>query len=163
MGIAVVIWKETCSRFQQNLAVWAYSNIKKDARLSMPQFIQDNNVLGHLIPEIQHTTTKSSIPSHCVCGKTFTLEHVLTCPKGGFINLRHNELQDFTAKLLNECHTNVKIKPVLIPLSGETFTHATAVTTNKARVDIAATGIWVKGKMALFDVFWFLTKLPKST
>ena len=28
--------EKTCSRFQQNLAVWAYSNIKKDARLSMP-------------------------------------------------------------------------------------------------------------------------------
>ena len=54
--------------------------------------------------------------------------------------------------MLNECHTNVKIEPVLTPLSGETFPHATTITTNEARVDIAARGVWVKGQMALFDV-----------
>ena len=81
-----------------------------------------------------------NLPSHCVCGKTFS------------IGLRYNELRDLTAKLLDECHKNVKIEPVLTPLSGETFPHASTVTTNEARVDVAARGVWVKGQMALFDV-----------
>ena len=41
-----------------------------------------------------------NLPSHCVCGKTFSIDHALSCPKGGFISLRHNELRDFTAKVL---------------------------------------------------------------
>ena len=41
-----------------------------------------------------------NLPSHCVCGKTFSIDHALSCPKGGFISLRHNELRDFTAKYL---------------------------------------------------------------
>ena len=53
---------------------------------------------------------------------------------------------------LMKCHKNVKIEPVLTPLSGETFPHASKVTTNEARVDVAARGVWVKGQMALFDV-----------
>ena len=62
-----------------------------------------------------------NLPSHCVCGKTFSIDHALSCPKGEFISLRHNELRDFTAKVLDECHTNVKIEPVLTPLTGKNF------------------------------------------
>ena len=40
----------------------------------------------------------------------------------------------------------------MIPLSGETFPHATTVTTNKSRVDIGARGAWIKEQIALFDV-----------
>ena len=68
-----------------------------------------------------------NLPAHCVCGKAFTLEHALSCAKGGFISLRHNELQDFTAKLLDECHSNVKIEPALRPLSGESFEFTTTI------------------------------------
>ena len=34
----------------------------------------------------------SQIPSHCVCGQPFTIQHVLQCPRGGFPSIRHNEL-----------------------------------------------------------------------
>ena len=34
----------------------------------------------------------SQIPSHCVCGQPFTIQHVLQCPTGGFPSIRHNEL-----------------------------------------------------------------------
>ena len=90
-----------------------------------------------------------NLPSHCVCGKTFSIDHALSCPKGGFISLRHNKLRDFTAKVLAECHTNVKIEPALTPLTGETFPQASTVTTDEACVDIAARGVWVKGQMAV--------------
>ena len=30
---------------------------------------------------VQHTTSLRNIPSHCVYGKAFSLEHALSCPK----------------------------------------------------------------------------------
>ena len=61
----------------------------------------------------------SSTPTNCKCGKTFSVEHVLSCPKGGFPSLRHNEIRDITANLLSEVCNNVCIEPHLQPISGE--------------------------------------------
>ena len=47
----------------------------------------------------------SNLPSKCVCGKSFNVDHALNCSKGGFPTIRHNKIHDFTAKLLTEvCH-----------------------------------------------------------
>ena len=46
---------------------------------------------------------------------------------------------------------NVKVEPELTSLSGETFP-ASTITTDGARVDIAARGVWIKRQMAYFDV-----------
>ena len=35
----------------------------------------------------------SNIPSTCTCGKSFTVEHALSCPLGGFPSIRHNEIR----------------------------------------------------------------------
>ena len=66
----------------------AYHAANQGARLLFGK----TSVQGHLVSEIQHTTTKP-LPSHCVCGKTFSIDNALSCPKGEFISLRHNELQ----------------------------------------------------------------------
>ena len=62
-----------------------------------------------------------------------------------------NEIRDFTAKLMDETHKDVRIEPELIKLTGEKFRLASANTTDDARVDVAARGIWVTGQMAYFD------------
>ena len=72
--------------------------------------------------------------------------------QGGFINLRHNEIRDFTAKLMDEIHKDVRIEPELVKLTGEKFRLASANTTDDARVDVAARGVWVTGQMAYFDI-----------
>ena len=42
-------------------------------------------------------------PSHCgIGGKSFTVEHALSCPFRGFPTLRHNEIWNLTANLLSE-------------------------------------------------------------
>ena len=61
------------------------------------------------------------LPTKCVCGVTFTLQHALSCPKGGFITQRHNEVRDFTAELLSECCKDVAVEPVLQEITGEQF------------------------------------------
>ena len=84
----------------------------------------------------------SSTPTHCVCGVNFTVQHVLSCPRGGFPSIRHNELRDITASLLTEVCHDVKTEPDLQPLSGEVMSHATVNTTEGARLDIAVNGFW---------------------
>ncbi|XP_064392578.1 uncharacterized protein LOC135340186 [Halichondria panicea] len=76
-----------------------------------------------------------------VCRK-YRVEHVLSCPKGGFPSLRHNEIRDITANLLSEVCNNVCIEPHLQPISGEHLPGTTANITEGARLDIAANGLW---------------------
>jgi len=45
------------------------------------------------------------VPLHCACGTHFSVDHALSCPKGGLPTLRHNEIRDLIATLLTEvCH-----------------------------------------------------------
>ena len=46
-------------------------------------------------------------PSLCVCGSFFSVEHVLSCPKGGLLFLRNNDTRDLTASLLIEVCSQV--------------------------------------------------------
>ena len=34
------------------------------------------------------------LPSRCVCDQKFTIEHALSCSRGGFPSIRHNEIRD---------------------------------------------------------------------
>ena len=42
----------------------------------------------------------SNIPSTCTCGKSFTVEHALSCPLGGFPSIRHNEIDSISPSCL---------------------------------------------------------------
>ena len=92
------------------------------------------------------------LPNECVCGNRFDISHALSCKKGGYITLGHNEVRDITAKLLDEVCFNVRNEPRLITLEGEELTHKTANTTEGARLDISATGFWTPGQRAFFDI-----------
>jgi hypothetical protein len=92
------------------------------------------------------------MPSKCVCNETFTIDHALSCPRGAFPSIRHNEIRDFTGMLLTEVCHDVSLEPVLHPLSGEELQHATARAEDEARVDIAARNFWGNRQVAYFDV-----------
>ena len=53
------------------------------------------------------------LPSHCVCGSPFSVEHALTCKKGGFVSSRHNEVRRSTTYLLKEICSDVEEGPLL--------------------------------------------------
>ena len=91
------------------------------------------------------------LPPYCVCGSKFTIDHALSCPKGGFVTIRHNEVRDLTAELLTKCCKDVAVEPVLQPLTGEVLPPS-SITSDEARVDVAARGFWVKGQVAYLDV-----------
>ena len=65
-------------------------------------------------------------PAHCACGTIFSVDHALSCPKGGLPSLRHNEIRDLTASLLTEVCHQVQVEPELQAVSDPgAFSHAT--------------------------------------
>ena len=91
------------------------------------------------------------IPSHCTCGNTLNLQHVLQCLKGGCVTLHHNHIQNTTVNLLTEFCKDVCVEPQLQPLSGERFCKKTANKSDQARVD-SAHGFRLTGQVAFSDV-----------
>ncbi|XP_066921132.1 uncharacterized protein [Clytia hemisphaerica] len=91
------------------------------------------------------------IPTHCPCGAKFDVAHALSCKKGGFITLRHNEIRDITAKLLNEVCVDVRKEPILLPIGNEDLPNQ-ANKSREARLDISALNFWTHGQRAFFDV-----------
>ena len=76
-------------------------------------------------------------PLLIVCGASFTVQHALSCPRGGFPSIHHNEIRDLTATLLTEVCNNVHVEPDLQEITDEVMTRKTAITTEGARLDIA--------------------------
>ena len=58
---------------------------------------------------------------NCSCGKKFTLDHAVSCLKGGFVHQRHDEIRNLIAKTLDVVNKEVAIEPPLAPLTGEVF------------------------------------------
>ena len=103
-------------------------------------------------------------PTSCACGHDFTIIHCISCPKGGFSSIRHNEVRDLTAKMMSEVCNNVSIEPHLKPLSGEALRFKTANSDSNARLDIAANGFW-GGRFeccSFFDVRVFNPGAPSN-
>ena len=86
--------------------------------------------------------TPQDFPTTCVCGSHFSVEHALSCPRGAFPIIRHNEIHDLTASLLTEVCHDVRVEPELQPIDGESMSNATANTSQGARLDIAVSGFW---------------------
>ena len=66
--------------------------------------------------------------------------------------IRHNEIRDLTASLLTKVCHNIVTEPSLQPITSETFSVASANTSNDARLDVTARGFWSRGQDTYFDV-----------
>ena len=93
-----------------------------------------------------------NLPSKCPCNQPFNIPHAMTCKKGGFIHMRHNDLRNLEAGLLNEVCRNVAIEPRLLPLTGEVLSLSSANTEDNARLDIKTRGFFREGQTAYFDI-----------
>ena len=103
-------------------------------------------------------------PSACACESPFTVEHTLSCPKGGYPSIRRNDIRDFTAFLMTEVCHNVAIEPhrYIQPLSGETLHGTSSIIQDGARLDVAADGFWGgRFEMAFFDEGFLTHMLPQ--
>ena len=105
----------------------------------------------------------SRMPSHCVCGCNFSVEHAFSCPSGALPSIRHNDIRDLTAKLLTEVCPNVATEPDLQPLTGEILSHRTSNYEDGARLDVSAQGFWGdRHARAFFDVRVFNPLAPSK-
>ena len=91
---------------------------------------------------LRYGWTPVDLPTSCVCGSRFSVEHALSCPRGAFPIIRHNEIRDLTASVLTEVCHDVRVEPDLQPITHETMYAATANTSDGARLDIAMNGFW---------------------
>ena len=101
---------------------------------------------------IRYSWSLLRLPTECVCGSRFDIAHALSCKKGGFVTLRHNEIRDLTSIMLNEVCPDVRREPRLVEMDGEHLTYRTANRSQEARLDISATGFWTPGQRAFFDI-----------
>ena len=77
--------------------------------------------------------------------------------------MRHNEVRDITATLLTEVCHGVTTEPHLQPLSGESFSHRSAITDDGARLDVAMYGfIGVEDLKRHLLMSGFLTPAPNQ-
>ena len=86
--------------------------------------------------KLRHDWPIYDIPSICVCGDIFTVDHVIIYKRGGFITQCQNELRDLEAEVLDMVCNDVKIEPVL----------------HDARLDTHAREFWESQRAAFFDV-----------
>ena len=70
---------------------------------------------------IRYRWQLNNLPSLCACRNNFTIEHAMTCRKGGYLIIRYNEARDLTANLLTEVCHNVAYEPTLHPITHEVF------------------------------------------
>ena len=70
------------------------------------------------------------LPTECICGTSFNVNHAFTCPFGGYPSLRHNEIRDITAQLMAEVCPNVSTEPTLQPVTNERFFHRSHIKTS---------------------------------
>ena len=75
-----------------------------------------------------------NLPSKCDCGNRFTVEHALSCAKGSFPSIRHNEIRDLMANLLTEVCSEVCIEPNLQPTTTDQLSGPTANSQDGARL-----------------------------
>ena len=112
---------------------------------------------------LRYGWTPTKLPSNCDCGKRFTIEHSLSCAKGGFPSLRHNEICDITASLLTEVCSDVRIEPDLQPVTSNQLNGASANSQDGARLDVSANGVWGgRYEKTFFDVRVFNPLAPSN-
>jgi len=100
------------------------------------------------------------LPSRCVCGSLFSVDHSQMCHTGGFINARYDAVRDLLATYMRVALHDVQTEPQLIPLDGEVVLPACANKEHDARADIRARGFWRNMQSAFFDVMVFYTHAP---
>lgn len=76
----------------------------------------------------------------------------MTCKKGGFICVRHDEVRDLTSGMLREVCNDVSTEPLLLPLDGEHLRYRTANASSEAGVDVSARGFWTRGQVAFLNI-----------
>lgn len=89
-------------------------------------------------------------PYLCACGEKNDVNHALICKSGGYVSMRHNKIRDVEASILRDVCKDVKIEPELMPIGNMPVDSSN--TSEKARLDVSAVGIWSPMERTLLDI-----------
>jgi len=84
----------------------------------------------------------------------------MICRNGGLTFVRHNEICDLTAELLNKVCYDVTTEPPPQQLSGEAIVPMTTNRQDEVCADIHSRGFWGRCQGAFFDVRVFHSNAP---
>ena len=76
----------------------------------------------------------------------------MSCKKGSFIYIQHNDLRNLTAIMMSEVCKDTEIEPILTLLSGEELQGRTSNNSNETRVDIGTRAFWEREQQTFFDL-----------
>ena len=83
----------------------------------------------------------------------FTVNHALSCKKGGFVAQRHDTIRDLLTSHISKVCRIVETEPLLQALDNEVFNLQSTVTSREARLDMKkAGGFWTPAVTVFFDV-----------
>jgi hypothetical protein len=95
----------------------------------------------------------------CICTKDFTVEHALSCPRGGFPTIRHNDIRDLFANVMSDVCHDTAIEPLLQHVDRQLPSGANIQ--DGARLDISASSVWGgRFERTYFDLRVFNPHLP---
>jgi hypothetical protein len=98
----------------------------------------------------------TDLPQKCDgCQQPFTVEHAVSCKKGGLVLLRHNDVKAEWHELCARAHTPsaVSDEPLIhLGQAPRTNATATAEVLPELRGDVAVKGFWKRGATTIFDV-----------
>jgi hypothetical protein len=101
--------------------------------------------------------TPANLPAVCDgCQQPFTVDHAVTCKKGGLIVLRHNDVKSEWHELCAKATTPsaVSDEPLIHLGQAPVTVNATSATEvpPELRGDVAVRGFWSRGTTAVFDI-----------
>ena len=102
--------------------------------LPLERYVYKNKFTNALC--LHYGWTPPHLPSHCVCGKAFSVNHAFSCPQGAYPIIRNNDVCNLTAKLFSELCHDVQIEPHLQHLTGKILHYKSAGHEDDAKVDI---------------------------
>jgi len=80
-----------------------------------------------------------------------SVDHSLICILGGYTSMRHNSVRDSEAQIMREVCRDVQTEPTLLPIN-ENYYERKVKTTDNARLDISARGLWNSCEKTFFDI-----------
>jgi hypothetical protein len=105
---------------------------------------------------LRYGWTPPKLPDKCTCGSKFSVEHSLSCLRGGFRTLMHNEVMYVYYDAMKEAgYKDVTWEPELQPLTGEKLKYKTGNSDDEARSDIRVLSFWKRMRRAFFDITAF--------
>ena len=112
----------------------------------------------HYILCLRYVWELSGVPSHCVCGASFSANYAMICCHGGLMFVWHDELQDLTSSWLRKvCLLSLHYSPSLVSLF---FLHLLIIEPDNTQADIYArvfgvgikVHLWISGYFSLMHL-----------